>query len=72
MFDTLKYAKMLEDVGFSKAQAEKSIEILLEIMENKLATKQDIEILKLDLTVRMGVMLASTVAILTALQGWLN
>ena len=72
MFNTLRYARMLEDVGFSKEQAEKSIEILLEIMENKLATKQDIEILKLDLTVRMGVMLASTVAILTALQGWLN
>lgn len=67
---------MLEDVGFSKEQAEKSIEILLEIMENRLATKEDLEnklqILKLDLTVRMGVMLASTVAVLTALQSWLS
>jgi hypothetical protein len=39
MFNTLKYAKMLEDVGFSRDQAETSTQILVEIMEDKLATK---------------------------------
>lgn len=42
MFNTLAYAKMLEEVGFSREQAETSIRILVEIMEDKLATKQDI------------------------------
>src|SRR4051812_4394804 len=46
MFNTLKYAKMLEEVGFSREQAETSIKILVEIMEDKLATKQDILELK--------------------------
>ncbi|MCM0606125.1 MAG: DUF1640 domain-containing protein [Xanthomonadaceae bacterium] len=41
MFNTLKYAKMLQEVGFSKEQAETSIGILVDIMEDKLATKQD-------------------------------
>ncbi len=67
MFNTLKYAKMLQEVGFSKDQAEKSIEILLEIMEEKLVTKEDLQILKADLTIRMGAMLATSIAILTAL-----
>jgi hypothetical protein len=67
MFDTLRYAKILEGVGFSKEQAETSIEILLEIMEEKLATKEDLQLLKADLTIRMGAMLATSIAILTAL-----
>lgn len=67
MFNTLRYAKRLEDVGFSKEQAETSIEILSEIMEEKLATKEDLQLLKADLTVRMGAMLATSIAILTAL-----
>lgn len=47
MFNTLKYAKMLEEVGFSREQAETSIKILVEIMEDKLASKQDIKDLQL-------------------------
>jgi len=41
MFNTLRYAKMLEDVGFSRDQSETSVKILVEIMEDKLASKQD-------------------------------
>ncbi len=79
MFNTLKYAKMLEEVGFSRDQAETSIKILVEIMEDNLASKQDLQELKKDLqysisqleskvTLRMGAMLAASVAILTAIQ----
>jgi hypothetical protein len=67
MFNTLRYAKMLQEVGFSKDQAEKSIEILSEIMEDKLATKEDLQLLKSDLTIRMGMMLAASVTIIAAL-----
>lgn len=70
---------MLEDVGFSRDQAETSIKILVEIMEDKLASKQDMKELesKMDLrfsqleyklTLRMGTMLAASIAILTAIQ----
>lgn len=47
MINTLKYAKLLEDVGFSRDQAETSIQILAETMEDKLATKQDLQEFKL-------------------------
>lgn len=97
MFNTLKYARILEEVGFSRDQAETTIKILVEIMEDKLATKQDLQDLKTelhqmktelshsmgdlgsdlrhsiiqtksDLTVRMGTMLAASIAILAAIQ----
>jgi hypothetical protein len=75
MFNTLKYAKMLEEVGFSREQSETSIKILVEIMEDKLSTKQDLKELQsslsqleLRLTIRMGTMLAASIAILTAIQ----
>ncbi len=97
MFDTLKYVTMLETVGFTRDQAEISIKILDEIMEDKLATKNDIhelrtsmkssfiqfeskfdnelKILRLEisqmeskLTIRMGTMLAASIAVLTAIQ----
>lgn len=70
---------MLEEVGFSREQAETSIKILVETMEDKLATKDDL--LKLEvkllhviqqteskLTIRMGTMLAASIVILTAIQ----
>lgn len=97
MFNTLRYAKMLEEVGFSREQSETSIKILVEIMEDKLASKQDLleletklqhSIVQLEskvdyslkemnanllqveskLTIRMGTMLAASIAILTAIQ----
>ena len=97
MFNTLRYAKMLEEVGFSREQAETSIKILVEIMEDKLASKQDLRDLESQielkfqnlrsdlkrelsevnhsvsqmeskLTIRMGTMMAASIAILTAIQ----
>ncbi len=59
MFNTLKYAKMLEEVGFSRVQAETSIKILAETMEDKLATKQDLKDLGTRMTLADG-KLAST------------
>jgi len=38
---------MLEEVGFSREQAETSVKILVEIMEDKLASKQDFQKLEL-------------------------
>ena len=52
MFNTLKYAKILEEAGFSHEQAETSIKILVEIMEDKLATKQDAAELKQEMATK--------------------
>ena len=52
MFNTLKYAKILEEAGFSRDQAETSIKILVEIMEDKLATKQDASELKQEMATK--------------------
>ena len=49
MFNTLKYAKILEEVGFTRDQSEMSVKILVEIMEDKLASKQDLQELQVAL-----------------------
>jgi predicted phage-related endonuclease len=78
IFDTLSYAKKLKAVGFTEAQAEAQTEILAEIIDEKLATKNDIlelrrdmkemELrLKHDLTLRLGAMLTAGIAIVAAL-----
>lgn len=43
MFNALKYTQELENVGFTREQAEKSVNILIEIMQENLASKQDIK-----------------------------
>ncbi len=90
MFNTLNYAKMLEEAGFSRVQAETSVKLLVDVMEEKLASKQDLKDLQKDLqaemnhrfnsveqkfdllesrmTIKMGAMLAASIAILTAIQ----
>jgi predicted phage-related endonuclease len=45
-FDTLMYAKKLKEAGFSERQAEIQAEALKEVIDNSLATKQDIIELK--------------------------
>src|SRR5438105_1808214 len=43
MFNSLKYAKKLEEVGVSREQAEVHMQILSDIVEGNLATKEDIK-----------------------------
>lgn len=47
--NTLMYAKKLEEVGFSREQAEMTIGILNEVVESNLATKQDLRDLRSEL-----------------------
>lgn len=42
VFDTLQYAKKLKEAGFTEQQAEVQAEAMAELVDNKLATKQDI------------------------------
>ena len=48
-FDTLTYAKKLQDAGFNQKQAEAQAEALAAVVDQNLATKQDIENIRRDL-----------------------
>ncbi len=49
MNNALKYVKILEGAGIVREQAEAHIEIISEILEDDLATKQDIKNLEIKL-----------------------
>jgi len=77
-FDTLAYAKKLRAAGVPETQAEVHAEAMAELVEDRLATKLDIELvrrdmkememrLKHDLTLRLGGMMAVAVGIVAAL-----
>ena len=71
IFDTLAYSKKLKAVGFTEEQAEVQAETFAEIIDEKLATKQDLKELELrlkhDLTLRFGSMMAASIVIIAAL-----
>ena len=48
-FDTVTYAKKLRDAGFTQEQAEVQAHALADIVEERLATKQDIATLHRDI-----------------------
>ncbi|GAB4421619.1 MAG: hypothetical protein OHK0056_32530 [Bacteriovoracaceae bacterium] len=43
MFNALKYTEILEKVGFSREQAETSVKVLIEVMDDNFATKHDLK-----------------------------
>jgi len=49
MFNSLKYTKVLEEVGIPRDQAEAHIQIMTEVMESDLATKNDIKDLRTEM-----------------------
>jgi len=78
IFDTLAYAKKLKSAGFTEDQAEIQAQALAEIIEERLATKQDLKELELRLkqdlkelelrlTLRLGGMLVAGIAIVATL-----
>ena len=67
-FDTLAYAKKLIAAGFTQQQAEVQAAALKEIIDERLATKQDIRDLKRDmkemesrLIIRLGALMAAMI-----------
>ncbi|MGE3263000.1 MAG: hypothetical protein AB7K68_14560 [Bacteriovoracia bacterium] len=83
MFNTLSYAKKLEGVGVSREQAEAHVQIIAEIVEGGLATKQDIRDLReIDLkairddmqkieyrmTIKLGAFFVAGIAILASIM----
>lgn len=70
MFDTLKYTKKAREVGFTEEQAEFQAEEIAKLIDEKLATKQDLKYQTLQITVIFGSMLTIAVGILAVLIHW--
>jgi len=69
MFNTLRYAKKLEEVGVSRSQAEAHIQIIAEFIEGDVATKQDVreikdELVKLEyrIIIKLGGLITMVIA----------
>jgi hypothetical protein len=82
-FDTLGYFEKLKAAGVPEIQAKAQVEVIREVIEDKLATKRDLKELELAmeknnkelelrLTIRFGSMIAAAVAVLAALMAILR
>lgn len=74
VFDTHQYIKKLREAGMPEKQAEVQSEALKEIIDNNLATKNDIEKLsnkierlELTLTIKFGALMVIAVGVLAAI-----
>ena len=66
-FDTLAYAKKLKGAGFTEQQAEIQAEALADLVEERLATKQDLRKLEYRLIIKLGGMLVVAIGVIAAL-----
>ncbi len=66
-FDTLAYAKKLKAAGFNEAQAEALAQAQAELVDERLATKQDLKELEYRLVIRLGTMMMIAVGIVATL-----
>ena len=70
-FDTLSFAKRLQDLGFTKEQAEGFAQLQRELIDERLVTKDYLDMrlkdLEYRLTIRLGGMMAASIAIVAAL-----
>jgi hypothetical protein len=66
-FDTLAYSKKLRAVGFTEEQAEAQAETIKELINEQLATKQDLKELELRLAVKLGAIVTAGIVVVTAL-----
>ena len=66
-FDTLAYSKKLTEAGFTQRQAEVQAETLAEIIDQNIATKRDLKELEFRLTIKLGTIMAASIAIIVAL-----
>ena len=77
-FNTLAYAKKLIAAGVPEKQAEVQAEALIEMVDENMTTKRDLKemevslkrdlkLMELRLTIRLGTMVAASVAVVAAL-----
>ncbi len=70
-FDSLAYAKTLKEAGFTEQQAEALAESQARLIDERLATKEDLKMLELrlkhDLTLRLGSLMVIGIGVVAML-----
>jgi hypothetical protein len=70
-FDTLSFARKLQELGFTKDQAEGFAQLQRELIDERLVTKDYLDMrlkdLEYRLTIRLGGMMAASIALVAAL-----
>ena len=61
IFDTWACIKELEQGGFTTKQAEAQTKVLAKFVDERLATKHDIELIKRDIIIKLTSILGSTI-----------
>jgi biopolymer transport protein ExbB/TolQ len=56
MFNAMKYTEVLEEAGFTKEQADTSLKVLVEVMDQNFATNENLKITELALRADMKAM----------------
>ena len=71
IFDTLSFARKLQELGFTKEQAEGFAHLQRELIDERLVTKDYLDMrlkdLEYRLTIRLGGMTAASIAFVAAL-----
>ena len=67
VFDTHAYIKKLKAVGFTEEQAEVQAQVLSEIIDTNLATKQDLKELEYRMTIKLGTLIHVAISVVAAL-----
>ena len=70
-FDTLAYSKKMKELGFTDRQAEGQATELAHIIDNQIATKLDLELLKKDLIIKLGSMIIASFIATVSILGFL-
>lgn len=68
MFDTLKYSRILEATGVSRKQAEAHVNMIAEIVEGDLATKQDLREFEYRLIIKLSAILGTMITVAIAVS----
>jgi len=72
IFDTLQYANKLKNAGVPEKQAEVHAEAIVELVDNKLVTKQnlrqELKALELRMTIKLGGIMLGGISMLVVLM----
>lgn len=66
-FDTVVYVKRLREAGFTDRQAEVQAETIKELLEEQIATKRDFREMESRIILKVGAMIAASIAITATL-----
>lgn len=67
IFDTFQYVKKLRDAGFTDRQAEVQAETIKELLEEQIATKRDLREMESRIILKVGAMIAASIAVTATL-----